>query len=141
MRMPESRRAIGTDGFRISSLRSCRKLKKVFPIDRETKQTEYSGDVSNQILMILSLSSFLRFNLACRVAAILDARATDQIVQRRRREECKEREISPYLPERSLLGEELVRVEHLAPRSPQIRDANDEEGEESFIVRSAELRE
>lgn len=126
MRMPERRRAIGTDGFSISSLRLQRKSVDQEADERRSWMNEEFRWSSHQILMMSSLSSFLRFILARMVAAILDAKApisrclfsqiTKRSSPRNRRQRLREGGISPDLAERSLPREELVRVEHL-PRS------------------------
>lgn len=70
MRIPESLRAIGTEGFKISSLQNpARKSKpnKHSPIE----ETELHLFFHYQILIMFSLSSFLRLIFACIVAAIL----------------------------------------------------------------------
>lgn len=70
MRIPESLRAIGIDGFRISSLQNKHKKQNKYNC---TTIRKTCVQVSNryQILMMLSLSSFLRLIFACIVAAIL----------------------------------------------------------------------
>ena len=123
MRIPESLRAIGTEGFKISSLkkekRSEREMKSasVWRNWSTKRSAEEQRLKSHQIWMMLSLLSLFRLIFACNVAAILTRRSRRFLLrfeERRKGIEVKrKRKFSPYLAERSFPCKKLMRVEHL----------------------------